>query len=210
MGVVVRDERLVALVARLTALVALAATAGLVLTSCSNGAEPDAGADTSTPHDTAGDTDGVVTTTTTPATDTDAGQADGGLVADPVALDAPAEFGNGVTARLAAIDSVTVEGGLPGERGGPGVAITVEITNDSAAPIDLDLVLVDLVDAAGASASPITKGASPVSGELAVGATASGRYLFTIALEDRADATVRVSYTAEVPTVLFTGSLPGA
>jgi hypothetical protein len=89
------------------------------------------------------------------------------------------------------------------------VAITIEITNGSDAEIELDNVTVDLTDATGASASPATpQGEQNLSGPLAVGASTSGTYLFTLPADDRADATLRVSYTTDAPTVLFTGNLP--
>jgi hypothetical protein len=205
-----RDERLARLVARCTALLAVATGIAMVLSGCSNDGDQAADATTTTSTtDTTAATGGDDGATDEAVTDT--GVTDEGEVGEPVALDAPADFGGGVTARLTEIEAVTVEGRLPGERSGPGVAITVEITNDSGAPIDLSLVTVDLVDAAGASASPITSSEAPgVSGELAAGAATTGRYLYTLSADDRADATVRVSYTASAPTVLFTGNLPNA
>ena len=126
-----------------------------------------------------------------------------------MALDAATDFGNGVGIRLAPIESVEVEARRPGEIGGPGLAITIEITNGSDAEIQLDNVTVDLTDATGASASPVTPESElDLSGPLAVGASTTGTYFFTLPSEDRAGATLRVSYTTDVPTVLFTGDLP--
>ena len=106
---------------------------------------------------------------------------------------------------------MTVTGSLPGEQSGPGIELTIEITNQSQGPIDLNAVTVDLTDAADVSASPIEP-PEPIAlaGELSVGGSTTGRYQFTLPLEDRDDATVRVSYSADAPTVLFTGNLPDA
>jgi hypothetical protein len=130
-------------------------------------------------------------------------------LADPVAVSEDASFGNGVTARLVAIDAVEVVGHLPGEISGPGVAITVEMTNGSTEPVGLDQVTVDLMDREQASAPPILPPEPEgLSGTLAPGASATGRYQFTLPPEERSDASVRVSYSVTAPTVVFVGDLP--
>jgi hypothetical protein len=180
------------------------AIAVLALSACADDSSPAAGSETSAESDPATTSTSTSTSTTAPGDEQELGQ-----VANPVALDAATDFGNGVGIELTAVDAVEVEARLPGEISGPGVAITIDITNDSAAELQLDNVTVDLVDAAGASASPVTpKGAQPLSGPLAVGASTTGTYLFTLPADDRADATLRVSYTSDAPTVLFTGDLP--
>jgi hypothetical protein len=154
-------------------------------------------------------------TTTAEAT----GETDGGTIydtvppvtkpqLDPVPLDATAEFGDGVTAGLTALESVEVEAFMPGEISGPGVAVTVELVNGSSAPIDLGNVAVELVATGDRYATLITMHENAqLRGELAPGATAEGTYVFTLAAEDRADVVVQVSYAAPKPTALFQGSL---
>ncbi len=185
---------------------ALAVTAVLVLGACADD-DDDAGPDT---------------TDTTEAPDTTAGaagEADGGTiydtvpagekaVLDPVALGELGDFGDGVTTRVTDIESVAVEAFMPGEISGPGVAITVELTNGTSAPIDLGSVTVDLVATGDRYATLITtRDDSALSGELAPGATGAGTYVFTIADEDRDAVVVQVTYTAPKPTVVFEGSL---
>ena len=189
---------------RLRALASMA-VAVLALSACADDTSPAAGSETTA------ELDATTTTTTVPGGDSsdDSTDKELGDVADPVAFDAATDFGNGVGIELTSIDSVEVEGRLPGEISGPGLAITIEITNGSEAEIQLDNVTVDLTDATGASASPATpQGEENLSGPLAVGASTTGTYLFTLRAEDRAGATLRVSYTADAPTVLFTGDLP--
>jgi hypothetical protein len=133
-------------------------------------------------------------------------------IAEPVAIDGTADFGEGVTARLSSVEAVDAQARIPGEVSGPGVVITLEVTNGSSAPIGLDNVTVDLVDAQDRSASPITmEGRTPLSGDLEPGAKASGTYVFTMPVEDRATAEVRVTYAAPpTPTVVFAGNLNDA
>jgi hypothetical protein len=129
-------------------------------------------------------------------------------VVDPVPIDAVGEFGDGVTAQLTAVDDVDVEAFMPGELSGPGVAITIEVTNGSGEPINLDNVTVDLVEPPDVSATLITTHEdTSLRGDLAPGATATGTYEFTIAADARADVSVRVTYAAPKPTVVFEGSL---
>jgi hypothetical protein len=131
-----------------------------------------------------------------------------GVVAPPVGIDDVAEFGNGVRARLADIESVEAEGHLPGERSGPAVAVSVQVTNLSSRPIDLDIVTVDLTTADGISAyGVVVPGRPPLAGDLAAGKTASGEYVFTVAPGDRTDVQIRVKYSASTATVVFEGSI---
>jgi hypothetical protein len=134
-----------------------------------------------------------------------------GEVADPVDMDDTADAGNGVEVTLSRIRSVEAEANLPGEVGGPAVAVTVEVANGSQERIDLDRVTVDLATSAGASASPVLDpDLEPLAGALDAGRTRSGTYVFTLADDERTDVSVRVRYSADTPTVVFTGSVPDA
>ncbi|MHB1138475.1 MAG: hypothetical protein ACYC2O_05915 [Microthrixaceae bacterium] len=129
----------------------------------------------------------------------------------PVAMDQVAAFGNGVTARLVSTEAAQAEASLPGETSGPAVKITVEVLNGSDAPIDLGAVTVDLLDPTGASYTQVTsEAATPFSGSLDAGATATGAYLFRIAPEERADVRLTVKYSSDTPIAVFTGSMPNA
>jgi len=167
--------------------------------------------------------DGTQTTTTAqpspPASD-DAAEPSGrgsihetvdpepGVVAPPVGIADVAEFGDGVRARLADIESIEAEGHLPGERSGPAVAVSVQVTNLSSRPIDLDIVTVDLTTADGVSAyGVVVPGRPPLTGDLAAGETASGEYVFTLGPGDRTDVQIRVKYSASTATVVFEGSI---
>jgi hypothetical protein len=131
-----------------------------------------------------------------------------GVTARPVGIDQVAEFGNGVRARLAAIDAIEAEGHLPGERSGPAVAVTVQVRNGSSRTIGLDTVTVNLTAGGGASAyGVVVPDRPPLAGDLPAGESTSGEYVFTLAREDRAHVQVRVKYSADTPTVVFEGSM---
>jgi hypothetical protein len=133
-----------------------------------------------------------------------------GVTSRPVGVDGVAEFGNGVRARLAAVEPIEAEGHLPGERSGPAVAITIEVTNGSPGAIDLGNVTVDLTLADGASAYPVAvPDRPPLGGELAAGVATSGQYVFTLIPEERTHVQVHVKYSADTPTVVFDGSVTG-
>jgi hypothetical protein len=124
----------------------------------------------------------------------------------PVALTATGDYGNGVKVTLAAIEAVTTTAELPGEIAGPGVKVTVDVVNDSNAAVDLGNVIVDLEDAAGTPAIPMSASpASPFTGSVAAGATATGIYVFTVPTTYSNPATISVSYSTEVPVVVFVG-----
>lgn len=123
-----------------------------------------------------------------------------------VALAETGDYGNGVTVTLSSIEDVTTSANLPGEISGPGLKVTVQIVNDSGADIDLGNVIVDLQDAAGVPALPMSASpAEPFKGSLAAGATASGIYVFTVPTDYSNPANISVSYTTGAPVVLFVG-----
>jgi hypothetical protein len=124
-----------------------------------------------------------------------------------VDLDDTAAFSGGVTATITQVVSVQTEADLPGEIAGPGVALTVEIVNGSADPIDLGATLVDLIDADGLSATQIVQGTEPHTGTLAPGESMFGTYVFGLGEAQRRDVTVQLSYTTDEPIVVFTGDL---
>lgn len=126
----------------------------------------------------------------------------------PVAMTATGDYGNGVTVTLAALESITTTAELPGEIAGPGVAVTVRVVNAGSGAIDLSNVVVDLQDAAGTPAIPMSASpAAPFSGSLAPGATADGVYVFTLPATYTGPATVSVTYTVDAPVVVFTGDI---
>lgn len=126
----------------------------------------------------------------------------------PVPVAGTAAYGNGITVKLGEIKKLKTTPRLPGEIGGPGVAVAVAIRNGSTAPIDLSTVTVDLQDAAGVPASPMSADpAKPLSGQLAAGATKTGTYVYSFPPNYRNPDRLTVSYSAQAPVVLFTGTI---
>lgn len=189
----------------------------LVVGGCSDEGSGDAGssaaptssttpAPSSTQPGTSGPgTGGATGTSPAPPGDADPASPSDRPTLPPVALEAPADFGTGMTARITASENVEVTAQGPGEISGPALALTVEFTNDSPQPVDLSSVTVSL-DYSGQEASGFTSPpAQPVRPEVAAGASASGVYVFAVPTEDRADVTVSVGYAASQPVVIFHG-----
>ena len=126
----------------------------------------------------------------------------------PAPVAGTATYGNGITVKLGEIKKLETTPQLPGEIGGPGVAVAVTIRNGSTNPIDLSTVTVDLQDATGVPASPMSADpAKPVGGQLAAGATTTGTYVYSFPPNYRSPDRLTVSYSAQAPVVLFTGTI---
>jgi hypothetical protein len=129
--------------------------------------------------------------------------------APPVALDATATPARGVTAVLRRLQAVEVTAQVPGDVGGPGLAVTVAVTNDTDAPLDLTTAVVNL--AAGRArepALPIDSESRPLAGVLAPGATATGRYAFRVDRDERGHVEVEVDLGVALTVVVFAGPAP--
>lgn len=128
--------------------------------------------------------------------------------APPVPLDEVADFGTGVTARVDSVDAIEAQAQGPGEVSGPGVAIDVTVTNDSSAPVDLALFLVNLTDGDGNPGIPMLGDpAEPVEGTLAPGGSVSGTYVFTVDEDARDGVRIEASYSTDAPVVVFEGDV---
>ncbi|MGN6607603.1 MAG: hypothetical protein ACTHMS_11425 [Jatrophihabitans sp.] len=143
----------------------------------------------------------------------------------PVQLHSVADFGTGVTARITAVKAVTVEGVGAGEISGPGLNLTIVLTNNTRRAIDLDNSVVTLTDADGHPAALMTftpdggqgqdddvPAPDPASfthafrGSLAPHRTATATYVFTVPTGHRNPITVNLSYAGSQPTVIFRGN----
>lgn len=97
-------------------------------------------------------------------------------------LKAVATTSPGVTARLARIDSVQATASLPGEIGGPALAITVKVKNQTGKKLDLALGVVNAYY--GPERTPAVSVASdgevPFPASVADGESADGVYVFQI------------------------------
>jgi hypothetical protein len=125
----------------------------------------------------------------------------------PVPASATVDYGNGVTVTIPGFESIRTTAEGPGEIAGPGVKITVKITNGTAAAIDLSAVIVDLADSSPNQSPAIgmtTSPAAPFTGSLAPGQSANGVYVFTYPQDWVTPAVISVTYAADQPIVVFT------
>ncbi len=132
------------------------------------------------------------------------------VTAPPVGIDEVADAGTGMSFRLEQLEAVDGEANGPGEIAGPAVRVTVVATNDSASPVLLEGVVVDLTyGSQNTSAPPLSgPGALRFSGEVAPGASATGVYVFDVPVDQRGAVSVLVSYAAAVSPVVFQGEAP--
>lgn len=122
------------------------------------------------------------------------------------ALTATARAADGVAVQVTNIAAVTTEARFPGEIAGPGLAVTVRVVNSGSTPVDLEGAIVDLRGANGERGIEMSGGpSSPFAGSVAPGGQAVGVYVFTIPEDQRNPISVRFSYSAQAPTVLFAG-----
>lgn len=127
-----------------------------------------------------------------------------------VPLTATAEFGTGMSARVAGLESVDGVAEGPGEVAGPSVRVSVVLTNGTGAAASLDSTVVNLY--AGeqlAPGEPLSgPGVSVFTGTLAPGASATGVYVFRVPSDLRDHLQITVSYDPTSTTVLFEGAGP--
>lgn len=127
-----------------------------------------------------------------------------------VDMTSPADFGTGMTARVAGLESVDGVAEGPGEVAGPSVRVTVVLTNGTGADVSLDTTVVNLY--AGAQLTPgeplSGPGVSVFSGTVAPGAEATGVYVFRVPADLRDHLQITVSYDPTSTTVLFEGPGP--
>lgn len=194
--------------------VALATTTLWVAACSSDDAASSKSKDSTTTTAATGSTEITTTTSVTGTSEATPGPTtvpETGATVPPVAMDQTSEFGNGVSARISKVTAMQAEASLPGETSGPAVSVTVEVTNGSDAAIDLGNVTVDLANAEGASAAPVTSQPdTSFSGPLAPGDSAQGTYVFRVAPDERANVVIKVKYSSDTPIAVFAGSVPNA
>lgn len=125
----------------------------------------------------------------------------------PVDITADSERDGGVVVSLPLFESIAGEAKLPGEVAGAAIRVTIEVRNDSSAPVSLDTVVVN--GYSGPDRLPLesltSPGGRPFAGSVAPGATASAVYLFAVDSSDRSDVTITVDLQAGTPASVFRG-----
>lgn len=128
----------------------------------------------------------------------------------PVDLDETSTTGDGVTARLTSIEAVdSVKARGIGEVTGPGLVITVEVSNKTKSALVVGDLVVTLTGSDASPGNPMTaKPAKPLAGSLAPGKSATGVYVFTLAESARRPVSVAVTVSGPQPVLVFRGNAP--
>jgi len=129
-----------------------------------------------------------------------------------VPLEQPAAVRTGLTARVSQIEPVEAVANLPGEIGGPALRATVELTNDTAAPVDLtSAVLNAYIGPDARPAVPVLEpGSQPFPVSVAPGERATARGIFTIPVDERSDVRFELDVALGDVIVLFAGDATDA
>ena len=111
-----------------------------------------------------------------------------------------------ITTNIVKIATVDITGSGPGETSGPGVTITLRVTNSSEKAVSLANVGVEVTGKSGVPGVQVAQaGAVPFIGDVAPGKTAEGSYVFRLDTAEQKPLTVAVNSFASAPTVLFVG-----
>lgn len=116
--------------------------------------------------------------------------------------------GGAITASVTSVRRVHADARIPGEIAGPALQVNLRIRNrgDASTPVG-DLVAVTALDASGAPLPPLTTSTTAVTGTLAAGAAASGRYVFHLPGGFHNPVTVEVTYAATAQVARFVDSI---
>ena len=123
-----------------------------------------------------------------------------------VKLDKPSTDGAGAVVRITDAKAIAAKAQLPGEVAGPGVALTLEVENESQRTVDLSAVVVTLLDSDSAPGVEMSaKPADPLSGTLRPGKTTTGVYVFTVDEARRSPISISVTLAGAAPVLVFKG-----
>ncbi|MET3805224.1 hypothetical protein ABIB25_002225 [Nakamurella sp. UYEF19] len=104
------------------------------------------------------------------------------------------------------IVTVNVTASGPGETSGPGVTITLRVTNSGPRAASLTNVGVEVTGKSGVPGVQVAQAdVVPFVGTVAPGKTAEGSYLFRLDSAEQKPLTIAVNSFASSPTVIFVG-----
>ncbi|WP_435749119.1 hypothetical protein [Microbacterium sp. PMB16] len=130
------------------------------------------------------------------------------LTEENAALDAPITLSTEMVVSIDKISTTTIKPETPGEFAGPAVVVTVSVVNDSKRAQSIDSAVISLVTDDGDVGVGTTAGPnSPLSGELAAGATAEGTYVFMLDPAKGRSVKISVNYAAGEPVATFAGQI---
>ncbi|MBN1091566.1 hypothetical protein JKP75_02620 [Blastococcus sp. TML/M2B] len=130
--------------------------------------------------------------------------------AAPADFARPAQWSDGASVRVVGATQGVTRGSGPGARAGqPQTVFTVELTNGSGAPLDLNAVVVQATYGPGTQASPLYDGDTvDLGGVLAPGATATGVYAFAIPEGELGAVSLSVDVDGYRFPAVFAGAVP--
>jgi hypothetical protein len=129
----------------------------------------------------------------------------------PAEFTAPAEWSDGASVRVTEARQQVSSGSGPGAMAGqPQTVFTLEVSNGSGAPLDLNAVVVQATYGAGTTqASPLYDGATAdFSGTLEPAATAAAVYSFAIPADQLGEVSLSVDVDGLRFPAVFTGAVP--
>lgn len=123
-----------------------------------------------------------------------------------VDLGTETEVGDVATVTILDLARADVEARTAGEISGPGIIVSVRLSNDSDEQLDLGWVTVNAEDADDVPLSPMGgPPADPFFGPLAIGSSAEATYVFRLPEDVATPLTVTVNPVPDVAVAVFTG-----
>lgn len=183
---------------RLVAAALVAVGCAGFLVACSDGNGQSSGG--TTPDSTSSETTGEVPVPST--------RPEGDVTREEVAVGEQVDLGDGLLVEVVSVVAGDLEAHTPGEIAGPGVVVTVEVTNTTGGEVDLVGFVVNARsgEGGGAPAPPNPTAGVALEGILADGATATGTYAFRVAPDDRGTISVEIEHAlANVVAVVVVG-----
>lgn len=124
----------------------------------------------------------------------------------PVPLARRVELATGISLRVVGTRVGTARARVPGELSGRALFVSVEVGNDSGAPVPLDGALVDVgLGRPAAPAVAMTAGSRPLSGRLAPGRTTTGVYVVSLREHPSRLVTLSITYRPGAPVSVLRG-----
>lgn len=117
----------------------------------------------------------------------------GAVVAKTVDVGTTAPFGGGVSVVVGAFTPMTIDAAGPGEVSGPGVKVSITVTNNGSAKVDLaGLAVNGFYGTDSSPASPVNSKTTAAKGTIEPGASASGAYVFAVPTDSQSTFRVTV------------------
>jgi hypothetical protein len=135
-------------------------------------------------------------TTTTTGGSTTPPVVPGYTTLPPVGIGVASPLAANLTATVTKLEATKLKAAGPGDVAGPGVIVTVEIRNDTAQTVNLDLMAVTANYGKDTPASPNRGATTSLAGQLAPGQSKSGSYGFRVPESETGLITIDIQHSA--------------